>query len=250
MNNRRRITVFAIISAVLIAVSVLLALVFTNNGGTAELILPDTQQPSSGSDDPGAENAPLSAEVTPRTVQAVIRTLSRPDSYSRSVVVESSWEGGSAQYRINSRVKGGKVRLSVESDGWDEVKNILLTEDEITVWYGSDTSLRYTAPRPYGDSGPGLGDELGMIPTYEDVLELDPDRINDAAYVQRDGWKIMVATTDEITGYDRYYYVSVDTGLLEAAEAFDGERRVYLMQAGAAELNAPDDSLFIAGEEG
>jgi hypothetical protein len=249
MNNRRRITVFAIISAMLIALSVLLALVFTNRGGTAELILPDTQLPISASDDPDADHAPMSVEVTPDTVQAVIRTLSRPDSYSRNVTVESSWEGGSAQYRISSRVKGGRERLSVECDGWDEAKNILLTEDEITIWYGSDTSRRYTAPRRSGDSGPDLGDELGMIPTYEDVLELDPDKINDAGYVRRDGWKIMVAATDDITGCERYYYVSVDTGLLEAAEVYDGDRRIYLMQAGAAELNAPDDSVFLIDQD-
>ncbi|MBO4330997.1 MAG: hypothetical protein J5827_02870 [Oscillospiraceae bacterium] len=249
MNYRRRITVFAIISAVLIALSVLLALIFTNKGATAELILPDTQHTATAPGDDDADHAPLSAEVTPETVQAVIRTLSRPDSYSRSVTVESSWLGGSAQYRISSWVKGGRERLAVECDGWDEVKNILLTEDEITVWYGSDTSGRYTAPRPHGESGPGLGDELGMIPTYEDVLELDAGRITDAGYVQRDGWKIMAATVDDITGYDRYYYISPDTGLLEAAEAFDGERRVYLMTAGAAELNAPDDSLFTLDQD-
>lgn len=235
---------FAIISAALIVLSVILALLLTNRGDRPEIILPDVQPPVSDSTDTDSDSAPLSAEVSPETVQAVIATLSRPDSYSRTLTILSAWDGGSTQYRISAWVKGDRQRLSVECDSWSYTKNILITDEEISIWYGSDSSHRYTAARSFPGGAEQLGDEVSMIPTYEDILALDADRITRAEYTERNGWKIMVSSQDEVTGYIWDYYVSIDTGLLEAAEARDGDRTVYLMEAGAAELNAPDDALF------
>ena len=85
-----------------------------------------------------------------------------------------------------------------------------------------------------------------MLPTYEDLLDLDPARIEDAGYVNLYGtWRIMAAVREQPTGYLMVYYVSVETGLLEAAERRDGDRIVYRMTAEQADLTMPDDSVFL-----
>jgi hypothetical protein len=46
------------------------------------------------------------------------------------------------------------------------------------------------------------------------------------------------------------YYISIDTGLLDAAERRDGDRVVYRMTAEQADLAAPEDNAFLLpGEE-
>lgn len=246
--ERGRITVFAVISAVLIAAGVLFALLFAGNtGGSAEIVLPDIPSasplPDGGTGFGGAETV----DVTPATVQAVVATLRRPDSYFRKLHVESMWDGGAAEYEISMWVKGVCLRLSVTSEKWDYVKNILIDGEQVTIWYGTNTKESYTVSRAAFDPGSAFGDELGMIPTYESILNLNAEDIVDAGYTDRNGQRIMAAAADSTLGYVWYYYVSPETGLLEAAEATDGGRVIYRMTAEPAELNAPDDSIFLPG---
>ncbi len=250
--GRGRITVFAVTTAVLITAAVLLAFFYMDRGDeTPPISFPDaTDSGGPGLPEPGeGEEGELAfVEVTPETVQAVIRTIKRPDSYSRVMTIESWWDGGSVKYEVGAWSKNNETRLTIKADGWSEPKNILITGAYLYIWYGDDAKNYYRAKRDGALADASLYDALQMLPTYEDVLELDPADITEADYVEQPGgWRIRVTAKDGELGYDETYYVSIETGLLEAAEIYDGDRLTYKMMAGEAELSAPDDSFFRLG---
>jgi len=219
---------------IVVAAAVLLALRFGwFDRETAPVLLPDTATPPPAGE-PGGDAGPLLAAVTPETAQAIVGTLVRPDGYARQLRVTSYWEGGSRSWDVRVWQKGGATRIALApTDGAEETKNILLADGEV-----------FTAPR----EDPSLADTLQMIPTYEEVLALDVGRITEAGYVRRgESDLIRVTAREEPTGCLMSYYVSTETGLLEAAERYDGDTPVYRMIADAAELAAPPDYLFVPG---
>lgn len=170
----------------LIAVAVILLMVgamFTSFGrglfslDTPSVTLPDPGAASSGTGTsiPSDSDLYQSVEVTPSTVQAVIATLARSDSYYRELGVETFWEGGSSA-----------LSLQVWSDGeWSHVRQVLPSgvvrhdlTGEGTLYYWYDGSSQYeTAP-----SDESSADLAQRLPTYETVLALDPDDITAAGY--------------------------------------------------------------------
>ncbi len=214
---------------------------------TAPVILPETTALPNASG--GGENGggPVLAEVTPETVQAVVRTLARPESYSRRMLVNSYWEGGSRNWQIQVWQKNGVERVRISSSGeGEEDKNILLADGELCIWYGDGPDIFRAPAEPEL-----LGDTLQMLPRYEDLLSLDKAQIEDAGYVNLYGtWRIMAAVREQPTGCLMVYYISIETGLLEAAERRDGDRLVYRMTSEQADLSAPEDEVFLLpGEE-
>ncbi len=245
MKARRILPILGVL--VLLAAVAALALRFGwFDTDTAPVILPETTAMPTGSDIGELGGGAVVAEVTPETVQAVVRTLSRPDSYSRRLLVSSYWEGGSQTWPIQVWQKSGATRIRISSQGTEEEKNILLEDGVLHLWYGEGPEVfRY---EPEEETAADL---LQMLPTYEDLLELDTDRIEEAGYVNLYGtWRIMAAVREKPTDYLMIYYISIDTGLLDAAERRDGDRVVYRMTAEQADLAAPEDSAFLLpGEE-
>lgn len=244
MKARRMLPFLA--AVLLVAAVVLLAFRFGwFDTATAPVILPDTTAlpTSSGSGEIGGATL---AAVTPETVQAVVRTLARPDSYSRRLLVSSYWEGGSQTWPIQVWQKSGATRIRISSQGTEEEKNILLEDGVLHLWYGEGPEVFRYEPEEEA-----AADLLQMLPTYEDLLELDTDRIEEAGYVNLYGtWRIMAAVREKPTDYLMIYYISIDTGLLDAAERRDGDRVIYRMTAEQADLAAPEDNAFLLpGEE-
>ena len=56
---------------------------------------------------------------------------------------------------------------------------------------------------------------------------------------------IRVATAEDAYGYTTTYWISVDTGLLAAAETYLGETMTYRMQGLVVDTTEPDASLFL-----
>jgi hypothetical protein len=248
--ERGKITVFAVITAVLITAAVLLAFLFMDLGtDTAdvnfpEAVITDGSGTGGGGSNPGSELT--FARISPETVQTAIKTIKRPESYSRSLEIESFWEGGEEKFTVMVWSKGEKQRLKISAENWSQAKNILINEDSLYLWYGENSSSYKKLKRDGVLSGNSIYDAFQMIPTYEDVLELDVSEIISADYVERDGgWRIKVTAEDRIMGYTEIYFISIETGLLEAAETYDGDTLIFKMTAGEAELSAPEDSLFV-----
>lgn len=206
---------------------------------TARITLPDTGQ-TAGAD--GGDNLESSAltviQVTPETVQAAVATLRRPEDYSRTVTVEQFWQGGSGSYTAAVAVSGGWTRTDRALSGGRERHT--LTDGETTyIWYDEEKAV-YAAP-----AGNISADEEQNIPTYEDVLALPAGAITAADYrILSDIRCIYVETAPDPAGYSLRCWVSVDTGLLAAAERICDGEVVYRMAAPTVDQAAPEAEKF------
>ena len=115
-----------------------------------------------------------------------------------------------------------------------------LTDGETTyIWYDRETAV-YTAP-----AGDITADVEQSIPTYEDILDLPAARIAAADYQVISGVNcIYVETTADDAGYVLRYWVSLDSGLLVAAEKLLEEETVYRMWQTSEEFSPVIDREF------
>lgn len=159
-------------------------------------------------------------EVAPETVQRAVETLARPENYERSVRIERYFDGGSAVTTTRLRAAGGWTRLDTEQDE----RHVIVGADGVScVWYGSER-------RWYEGRAAFTADEEENIPTYEDVLLLESERIAVADYRLLDTLTcIYVETRPDEAGYVERWWISVEDGLLAAAERLQGETVVYRM---------------------
>ncbi|MGM9618385.1 MAG: hypothetical protein ACI3W8_00900 [Oscillospiraceae bacterium] len=201
---------------------------------------------------PGVSQADGSAvnqvSVTPRTVQRAIETLQRPERYARSVTVEQLWSGGSGVYESSVSVRDGWTRVDTQLPGGTLRHSI--TDGETTyIWYGTEKNF-FT-----GAAGEISADAEQAIPTYEDVLACNVEQILQADYRSYGDTACIYVETALSERVTLCYWVSVESGLLTAAEKYEGETLVYRMTAAesagepAAELFVlPDGTALLSGE--
>ena len=156
MKARRLLGVIGALA--LIAAVVLLALRFGwFSTATAPVILPDTTALPTAAGEGGIGGATL-AEVTPETVQAVVRTLARPDSYSRRLLVSSYWEDGGQAWLIQVWQKNEATRIRLTSpETGDADKNCLLRDGDKVIYRLTSEQADLAAP----------GDEMFLLPGEE-----------------------------------------------------------------------------------
>lgn len=227
MEDRKR-TVLAAVIIVVVLVAVLYSFSLTLFAPTPELVLADPD--ATGSVEPGGVHSGsqggLMVEVSTQTVQSLIASLTRYESYSRSITVEYYAAGQpvgsfSAQVwvdsgwtRSNLTLSSGRVEHSIVGDG------------QLWLWYDRETAV-YTGPTEDFSA-----DLLQRLPTYEDVLALDRDSITAAGYVARDGLPcVFVETGPTELGYVERYWISETSGLLMAAETEKDGELVYAMSS-------------------
>ena len=243
--NGKRMTLFAVGTALLIAVIVFAGFLLLGRGETEPIALPEV--PGDSQMYPGGEenqaNVVISAQITPHTVQAVVETLKRPAGYHRTLETQLFWSGGSGQSRAEIWQSGSTVRLDVTENG--ESKHLILTEDALYIWYNDGEGV-YQTPLPESRAALAeIADALSSVPGYEKLLGLEEAQILEAKLSELDGKScIYVRAETGGMGYTEEYYIDNETGLLMAAAAYDGEQLVYEMKSGAVELTAPDDSYF------
>lgn len=191
-------------------------------------------------EEPGISDSALTiVEVTPETVQAAVATLTRPENYRRTVTVEQFWEGGSGSYETIVTVLGDWTRTDrTMPDG--RVRHAITGSETAYIWYSHEETYFSAAV------GAHSGDHEQTIPTYEDVLELDPAMIADADYRPiSDINCIYVETHADSAGYALRYWVSVDTGLLTVAEKLLNDEPVYRMAALTTDQGVSDAASFV-----
>lgn len=119
------------------------------------------------------------------------------------------------------------------------MRHTITGEGTAYVWYNSEESV-YSAP-----AGEITADNEQSIPTYEDILELPVEEITAADYRVASGLNcIYVETAETAEGYALRYWVSVDTGLLVAAEKLLDGSPVYRMGAPTVDQTTPDAAEF------
>ncbi len=169
--------------------------------------------------------------VTPETVQSIVATLSRPDSYYRELTVEALWSGGSYASPVQYWEDGGWAHTrQVLASG--AVRHDLTGPETAYYWYEGSTAWG-TFPADERSS-----DLAQHIPTYETVLELDPESITGAGYELRGSLPCVYVEVQEESGALERYWVSTDSGLLISAERELNGALVYRMTA-YSQIQAP-----------
>lgn len=237
--ERRNRTILVILIGIVIVVAVFSSFglnLFT--GDTPQIILPTATAPEpsgSGGTEPSATDGPVQVEVTADTVQNVIAALVRPESYYRVVTIEDYWGGGEAG-TTTAKVWADSGWVKVESTSPSGVvRTSLVGEGRVSVYYGNSAA---PLTGPADEHSADL--EGQRIPTYEDVLAMEKEDIAGTGYEEKGGLPcIFVEAADQELGYRERYWVSVDTGLLVAAETWDGEELAYRMYSYALERPCP-----------
>ncbi len=195
---------------------------------TEPVILPAADADASqtgGGNGGGVGSGAVLVDVTPETVQAVIATLDRPDSYERELTVEYFWgEGNSSSSLVRVWVRDGCTRLQIpQKDGL--TRNVLIGGDRCCIWYGGSSRWYEYSAAEY------TADREQHIPTYEDILTLTPADIRVADYVNLNGVNCIYVEVER-DGDTVCYWVDVDTGLLDCSETRVGDEAVFRVTGG------------------
>ena len=231
----------AAIGFIILIVLVVVVLMSGSLRRTSHVALPDITQQSAanvGSSQYG-EDAVNKIEVTPETVQAVIATLARPNSYMQLLVVEWLWGDTSALSQVSTYVSEDLTRVDLlRTDG--KVRHIVTDGKHTAVWYDEEETAFV------GNTGDISVDQEQTIPTYEDILQLDPKQIAKADYRMFSGENcIFVETVPDDLGIIQRYWVSVSAGLLVGAERLENGSAFYRVASQQLTTeNAPAESLF------
>lgn len=207
---------------------------------TPEIILPDVDvMTESGETARDAQEGSLRrVSVAPDTVQRVIEQLKRPQRYFRTVTIERIWNGGSAESKASVYVMDGWTRVDVP-EGAPDARHVITGNGRTWIWYGSESAV-------YSGTAVFSADEEQNIPTYENVLKLNVDSITAADYRSRDALNcIYVETAPDELGYLERYWVSVESGLLVAAEREKDGVTVYRMTGLAANVDVQPTDAFV-----
>ena len=227
MEDKKRTALAAVIIAVVLA-AVLYSFSLNLFAPTPELVLADPD--ASGSVEPSGEQSGgqggLMVGVSTRTVQSLIASLTRYESYSRSVTVE---------YYDDGQLVGTVSAQVWADDGWTRsdltlssgrVEHTIVGDGQLWLWYDREEAVW---------SGPAEGlsaDLVQRLPTYEDVLALDKDSITAAGYVERDGLPcVFVEAVMPELNYVERYWISETSGLLMAAETEKDGALIYALSS-------------------
>lgn len=176
--------------------------------------------------------------VNADTVKTVIATLSRADSYSRALTVQSFWNGGNATTMIQVWCHGSNQRIRIEPEN-GPAKNILIRGGEEWIWYDDSAS------RWHGPTRPGDADAWQTLLPYEDVLTLDRKAILDAGYDLYNGENcVFVRYKSGALGYESVCWISDSSGLPLAQETYDGDVLIYTMRSTVPDISTPEESVF------
>jgi hypothetical protein len=207
--------------------------------GPTEIKLPDVETTS----DQATENSDQTSvalnviEITPATVQSAIETLSRPSVYQRTITVEQFWSGGSGAYDTTVTVNGPWTRTDrIMPDG--RVRHCVFNADEVYIWYNNEHKV-YA-----GSVGDVSADNEQSIPTYEAILDLQQDQIVVSDYRTFSDINCIYVEAVFPNDYTLRYWVSVDTGLLVAAEKLFKQETIYRMGALTLDLTEPSPASF------
>lgn len=207
---------------------------------SVHITLPPPQSGAASSESSGISNADALSvvKIAPDTVQSAIATLRRPESYRRTIELEQFWSTGSGSWTVTAYVRNGWSRADrTMPDG--RVRHTVTDGSVTYIWYNNETDL-FTAP-----AGDITADNDQSIPTYEDILALDAVEIVTADYeTLSDVNCIYVETAENEGGYSLRYWVSVDTGLLSAAERWKDGERIYSMSALTVDAEIPTEADF------
>ncbi|MDD4715735.1 MAG: hypothetical protein PHT34_04180 [Oscillospiraceae bacterium] len=241
--EKKKMTIFAVLIAILIVAALLASFGLTLlSGGTPAVTLPGlSKKDAAGTDAPSDEASEgnyIRVDVTPKTVQSVIATLARAESYYRVVTIDTLAGSKMEEASISCWVTKGYSAARMQARG--KVRHSITGNGTLYIWYDGDRTW-YEGPL-----GALSADIVQRIPTYEDVLKIDQKNITDAGYQMLKGVScIYVEVADRDLGYAERYWISVDSGLLICAETRKENKIVWRMISYDVEIPMPADAPFV-----
>ena len=241
MDSKNRL--FIVIAVIVIIVGAM----FTSFGrnlfilNTPEVILPSSSAQSgvSSGDPDGSDALFRPVEVTPDTVSGVVATLARPTSYYQELAVETFWAEGTSSTQVQVWVDGGwyHSRQALPSG---VIRHDLVGDGTLYYWYEGSRQFE-TAPADERSF-----DLAQHIPTYETVLDADPEQITGTGYDDSRGGIPCIYVEVSAPGGERVdrYWISVESGLLISSETLEGEELLYRMTAYSPIQSCPSGTTF------
>lgn len=236
MHKKSNISLLSFVFAVVIVLVVALVLVHSLRRTTYVTLpsdTPDTEQDTQLGD---GDNSLNTISVTTDTVQTIVASLNRSD-HRRTIRIEQFWSGGSGTRDVTVTIWGDYQRLD-ETVLEGRVEHSIATQDTLYMWMDEDSQM-YTSPL-----GDFTLDQMQGIPTYEDVLAIDKQDIVEAYYDTHADLRCIYVET-QADGYTTCYWVSVDNGLLVAAERLEGETLIYTMEVVSEEALIDVEAYFV-----
>ena len=209
---------------------------------TPDVSLPNLSELEQGSSSSGSSSqngAYQAVSVTPKTVQNVIATLNRSTSYYRQLQVETFWSDGSNTATVQVWKDDGWLH-SCQTLPSGAIRHDLVGNEMLYYWYEGERAYRTTGVDAQS------ADLAQHVPTYETVLALEPDNITAAGYELYETVPcIFVEARPNGSQTVTRYWISIDSGLLLCAEAFQGETLIYRMhQLDTIQSPCPDNAVF------
>ena len=240
--KRNQMTVLILSITVILTLGIFLSFYWSFLGisdGATEITLP-SEKPTAPTG--VSEESPIEkVEITTKNVQRVIASMSRPESCSFDSKVTLYYHGGSTSWENDHSIKNGYTKTEQYNAAGALVKHVITGNGMIFIWRpGGDA--RYWS----GHLGEETPDTVQMIPTYEDIVTLNPSEIIDANYESVDGSNcIYVKALDTKFQYTDEYWISLDYGLLIRAVTKSKEEIIYEMKVGAISTSLVDDKVFL-----
>lgn len=174
-------------------------------------------------------------EISPATVQSTISALSRIESYYRTVTTTLAGSETFAQVWVDRGWSRSELTLSSGTTVYT-----IVGDGRVWRWYGDDDSVA-----SWQADNTSVDVESQRIPTYEDVLALDPELITAANYEEHNGYLcVFVEVYVPEIGQRERYWVSADSGLLAAAETELAGEVVWSMSTTIPEIPVPTTASF------
>lgn len=230
--NKKLLSIVAV-SLTLVVVAVIIKTVFFSFPDTLPIDLPPSATEQSG------DNSNVVA-VTPENVQTVLSSINCLEEYSREYTVTSYWAGGSSVADIKLWQNGDRMRISHKQG--DGTKNIIISNNTIYIWY-SDSDQLFSASVNEHDSN--SLDRYARLITYREILDIPAEQVSAAGYEEKLGENCIYAKYELDNSYVNHIFVSVDTGLLVAAEVEQNGNITYQMSSLLTTAIAPDDNIFV-----
>jgi hypothetical protein len=248
--NKEKITVLAVMAAVVLTAAIFMVIFISaaagNNAPPINLPpIPDNGGPSAGgsiSDPDVSGETDMLIDITPDNFKTVLEKLRRPDGYSADAEIELFWSDGQSGLIRRGWFLGGFSRWQYFDGAGKPTENYIIGNGTTYIWEeGSDSYV----------SSPDAGitpDDVGQIPTYEDILSADEKDVLSASYEDIDGEPCVKTVIGESNnGLVRNYWVSIDKGILWRFEMTESEKPVYRMSVLPESFSGsePDKSVFL-----
>lgn len=188
----------------------------------------------------GKNNRGKVAEITvDRTnAQRVVASLERPEQYSYTARAVYAYGTGSKELETQGWVRPDLCLTRQYAAGGALRAQAVLTAKNVYLW-GADEGTYYQ-----GKPGDFTADQMGRLPTYEDLADLPAAQILDGDTTERDGTPCVHVRSGQAKNYTDWY-ISLDNGLLLYAATTEGGAAVWSVELTVLTVGPVADSVFL-----